>query len=137
MSVSCGPKPAARGRPDGARLLPRHVWRLKNNALRKAVSSLDLDFAGGEIQHLNHDFVLRARIVRIDDAHAVGDEQPALERRAASGKNSQKMPGRYLDNETSPDERHATGRNREVVCGSQVEPCCFIGGVRRKRNRGT
>ena len=74
MSVSCGPKPAARGRPNGARFLPRHVWRLKNNALRKAVSSLDLHLASGEIEHLNHDFVLRARIVRIDDAHTIGDQ---------------------------------------------------------------
>ena len=76
-------------------------------------------------------------IVGIDDADAVGNEQTALERGAASGENSKKMTGRYLDNETGPDERHAAGRDRHVVRRGEVEPSCFVGGVRRKRNRGT
>ena len=97
--------------------------------MRQTVALLDLHLGRGEIKDLNHDFILRAGIVRVDDADAIGHQQPALEWCTASGENSQTMTGRYLDNETSPHKRHATRRDRQIVRGSEVEPCCFMGGI--------
>ena len=137
ISVSGGPEPAPCHRANVRHLLPAHPWSLQHDALRQTVSPLDLHFRPCEIENLDHDFVLGSGIVGIHDADAVGDEQTALERCAASGENSQKMTGRYLDNETCPDERHSARRNRQIVSRREVEPSCFVGGVRRKRNCGT
>src|SRR5262245_16245126 len=136
-SVPRRPKPTPCHRANVGHLMPAHPGSLQHDTLSQAVSPLDLHFRPCEIENLDHDFVLRSGIVGIHDADAVGDEQTALERRAASGENSQKMTGRYLDNETCPDERHSARRNRQIVSRSEVEPSCFVGGVRRKRNCGT
>jgi hypothetical protein len=137
ISVSGGPEPTPCHGANVRHLVPAHPGSLQHDTLRQTVSPLDLHFRPCEIENLDHDFVLRSGIVGIHDADAIGNEQTALERRAASGENSQKMTGRYLDNETCPDERHSARRNRQIVSCSEVEPSCFVGGVRRKRNCGT
>ena len=128
-SVPCRPKPPSRDLADATDLVPDNSRCRQDDSLRQTVALLNLHLGSGEIEDLNHDFILRAGIVRVYDADAIGDEQPALEWRTASSENSKKMTGRYLDNETGPHQRHATRRDRQIVSGSEVEPCCFMGGI--------
>ena len=83
--------------------------------MRQAVAPPDVYRLVGDVQHLDHDLVLRAGIVRIDDADPVGDHQSALEWRAASGENREAVAGRHLDDEAGPDEGDLARLDREVV----------------------
>jgi hypothetical protein len=89
--------------------------------LRQAIAAPDPDVGVTDVQHLDHHLVVRARIVRIDDADAVGHHQPPLERGAASGENPEEMTGRDLDDEAGPDQGDVARRDDQIVRRSQVE----------------
>src|SRR3954464_870722 len=89
-SISSRPKPSSRHLPDLRDLLPADTGRREDDPLRDAITAADLDRGVGHIQHLYHDFVIWSRVVGIDHADAVRDDQATLQRRAAAGENSQK-----------------------------------------------
>src|SRR5678810_1203089 len=89
---------------DLCNLFPLHPRGGQDDALGQPVAAANLDLGVRKVQDLNHDLVIRAGIVGIDDPDAVGHLQTALERRAAPGENRQAMSAGNLDNESSADQ---------------------------------
>ena len=81
-----------------------------------------------DVQQLNLDLVRRAAIVGVDDADAVGDHQPALERRAAAGKYPEKVAVGHGNHQARPNQLDASGGNFHVNRCRQVEAGSPIGG---------
>jgi len=76
----------------------------EDNTLGEPIAACHLYFRVGKVEHLHHDLVIWARIIRIDDADAVGDHQTALERRAASSEDTKEVTGGYLNDQAGPHE---------------------------------
>jgi hypothetical protein len=87
------PESPPSGGTDGRDLIPADPRRRQHDPLRETVAALNPYFSLRKIQDLDPDFVVRARIIGVHDAHAVGHQQSSLERRAASGENSQEVSG--------------------------------------------
>ena len=63
----------------------------------------------GDVDHLDLHLVGRAAVVGVDDADAVGDHQPALQRRAAARQDGQEVAGGHLDDQAGRHEGDARG----------------------------
>ena len=68
-----------------------HARGRQDDGLREAIATCDVHLRGRNIQDLHDHLVIRAGIVGIDHAHAVGNHESALERRAASGENTKEV----------------------------------------------
>jgi hypothetical protein len=102
--------------------------------LRQAVAAPDLHSLRREIQQGNLDLVSRPAIVRIDNADAVGDHQPALERRAAAREDPQELSSRHFDHQPCRHERHLAWFNEDIGGRRQIE-CRRLGAlVTRQRH---
>lgn len=110
-------------------LVPTDLWGGQNHPLGQSVSSPDLDVGIGDIEELNHHFVGWATVIGIDDADAVGHQQPALEWCAASGDNRQEVTVRHFDDEASPDQCNLFRRNCDIMRCRQVEACRVFRGI--------
>src|SRR5438093_11795810 len=82
---SSGPETAASGDARLEHLVPDHARRGEHDALRQAVAALNRHITIGHVEQLDHHLVRGPGVVGIDDADAVGHDQSALERGAASG----------------------------------------------------
>ena len=95
--------------------LPAHAGRGEHDALGQAITPFHLHFGATDVEHLNLDLVIWAAIVWIQHAYPVGDDQSALERGAASGKNGEEKSGRDLDDEARRNERDLPGRQPHIL----------------------
>src|SRR6267142_2234823 len=77
--ISCGAESAAGDLAEVSDFLPAHAGRGEYDALGQAIAPLHLHVGATDIEHLDHHLVIRAAIVGIDHAHAVGDGKSALE----------------------------------------------------------
>src|SRR5690554_6565776 len=66
--VSGCPDSAPRLVPDSFDFVPMNPGRREDNALSQPVAAADLHLGRRDVQHLDHDFVLRAGVVGIDHA---------------------------------------------------------------------
>src|ERR1041384_1768766 len=82
--------------------------------VRQASAGPHDDGPGGEVEDFDLDLVLRAAVVAVNDADAVGHHQSAFERRTAAREDAEEMSSGYGDDEPGRHERHFTGRDRHL-----------------------
>ena len=102
-------------------LLPGDARCRQDDPLCQPVAALDVGVVLADVEQLDHDLVRGARIVRIDDADAVGDDETALEWRAASGENRQEISGRHFDDETGAHQGNLPRWHHDIVRGGQIK----------------
>src|SRR5262249_47297521 len=97
-------EPASSDLSNLVHFLPVDARRRQHDSLSNTVAAADGYVEIRHVQHLYHHLVLGSAVVRVDDAHAVGQDQTALEWHAASGEDGEEIPRRDADDETRPDE---------------------------------
>jgi hypothetical protein len=95
--------------------LPADAGRGEHNALGQAIAPFHLHFGATDVEHLDPQLVIWAAIVGIEHADAVGHDQSALERSAASGKNGEEMSRGHFDHEAGRDERDLPGCQPHIL----------------------
>ena len=88
----------------------------------------------GDVEHLDLYLVVGPAVVRVDHAHPVGDDQAALQGRAAAREDPQEVAARHGNHESRPDQPDLPRRNLHVSSRGEIEPGGAAGGGRGQGN---